>query len=181
MATGRADPLRRERILAATLDHIVEEGAAGVSHRKIAARAGVPLGLMPYHFSGMDALLRDAFTGFAGRIVGVFEEHLGGARTPAHACEAVAELIHRLAEGPRRELVLTQELYTLAARHPEYRDLTRIWMRHSRHLLEKHFDADTACQLDALIEGLVLHQALDNDTPHSRDRTLQAVIRLTST
>ncbi|MDR6974369.1 DNA-binding transcriptional regulator YbjK [Streptomyces sp. 3330] len=44
MATGHTDPQRRERILAATLDLIAERGVAGVSHRKIAARAGVPLG-----------------------------------------------------------------------------------------------------------------------------------------
>lgn len=77
MATGRTDPQRRERILAATLDHIADEGVAGVSHRKIAARADVPLGSMTYHFSGIDELLREAFTRFADQIVAVFELHLG--------------------------------------------------------------------------------------------------------
>ena len=43
MATGKTDPDRRERILAAVLDLIAEDGVAGVSHRKAAARAGVPL------------------------------------------------------------------------------------------------------------------------------------------
>ena len=57
MATGHTDPRRRERILAAALDLIAEEGVAGVSHRKIAARAGVPLGSMTYHFTGIDELL----------------------------------------------------------------------------------------------------------------------------
>ncbi|MFD6726091.1 TetR family transcriptional regulator, partial [Streptomyces sp. NPDC060131] len=49
MATGHTDPQRRERILAATLDLIAEEGIARVSHRRIAQRAGVPLGSMTYH------------------------------------------------------------------------------------------------------------------------------------
>lgn len=40
MATGHTDPQRRERILAATLDLIAEEGIARVSHRRIAQRAG---------------------------------------------------------------------------------------------------------------------------------------------
>ncbi|MFD5646379.1 TetR family transcriptional regulator, partial [Streptomyces anulatus] len=37
MATGRTDPERRDRIIDAALDLIVDEGVAGVSHRKAAA------------------------------------------------------------------------------------------------------------------------------------------------
>ncbi|GAT82509.1 TetR family transcriptional regulator [Streptomyces sp. F-3] len=179
MATGHTDPRRRERILAATLDLIADEGVAGVSHRKIAARARVPLGSMTYHFSGIDELLREAFTRFADHIVAVFEEHLGRADGPEQAREAVTDLVHALSEGPRRDLVLTQELYTLAARNPSYRELTRAWMHRSRRLLERHFDADTARQLDALIEGLTLHRALDTD-PHDRALTRRAVLRITT-
>ncbi|MFE2944190.1 TetR/AcrR family transcriptional regulator [Streptomyces sp. NPDC059255] len=180
MATGHADPRRRERILAAALDHIAEEGVAGVSHRKIAARAAVPLGSMTYHFGGMDELLREAFTRFADRVVAVFEEHLGRADSPEQAREAVTDLVHTLSEGPRRDLVLTQELYTLAARRPEYQELTQAWMGRSRQLLERHFDPDTARQLDALIEGLTLHRALNNGAPHSRALTRRAVTRITT-
>ncbi|GAA0914487.1 TetR/AcrR family transcriptional regulator [Streptomyces thermoalcalitolerans] len=179
MATGRTDPQRRERILAATLDLIADEGVAGVSHRKIAARARVPLGSMTYHFSGIDELLHEAFTRFADRIVAVFEQHLGRADGPEQAREAVTDLVHALSEGPRRDLVLTQELYTLAARDPAYRELTRAWMHRSRRLLERHFDADTARQLDALIEGLTLHRALDT-SPHDRELTRRAVTRITA-
>ncbi|GGZ09549.1 TetR family transcriptional regulator [Streptomyces nitrosporeus] len=180
MATGHADPQRRERILAATLDHIAEEGVAGVSHRKIAARASVPLGSMTYHFEGIDDLLRQAFTRFADHIVAVFEEYLEPVGSPEEAREAVTDLVHTLSEGPRRDLVLTQELYTLAARRPEYQELTQTWMRRSRHLLERYFDPDTARQLDALIEGLTLHRALDNGAPHGRDLTSRAVHRITA-
>lgn len=179
MTTGQADPQRRERILATTLDLIADEGVPGVSHRKIAVRAEVPLGSMTYHFDGIDGLLREAFSRFAGHIVAVFELHLGGVETVAQAREAVTDLIHALSEGPRRDLILAQELYTLAARRPEYRELTGAWMRRSRSLLERHFDADTARQVDALIEGMTLHRALD-DEPHPRELTRQAVFRLTA-
>ncbi|GGW52404.1 TetR/AcrR family transcriptional regulator [Streptomyces griseoloalbus] len=178
MATGHTDPHRRERILAATLDLIVEEGVAGVSHRKIAARAQVPLGSMTYHFTGMDDLLREAFTGHADHYVTVFEHHLGEATTPDQAREAVTDLIHALSEGPGRDLILTQELYTLAARHEPYRVLCRTWMRRSRDLLEQHFPPPTARQLDALIEGLTLHRAMD-DNPPDRALTREAVARIT--
>ncbi|MFF3349627.1 TetR/AcrR family transcriptional regulator [Streptomyces sp. NPDC002779] len=179
MATGHTDPQRRERILAATLDLIADEGVAGVSHRKIAARAGVPLGSMTYHFSGMDDLLREAFGRFADHVVAVFDAHLTAPDGPEQARAAVTDLVHALSEGTRRDLVLTQELYTLAARRPAYRELTDTWMRRSRVHLEKHFDPDTARQLDALIEGLILHRALSRD-PHDRALTADAITRITT-
>lgn len=179
MATGHIDPDRRTRIIDAALDLITEEGVSGISHRKVAARAGVPLGSMTYHFASMDELLREAFTRFCITIIDVFEEHLGAATTADEAREAVTDLVHHLSSGDQRQLILTHELYTLAARRPAYRELTREWMRRSRQILRQHFSPDTARQLDALIEGLSIHRALDTD-PHDRDLTTEAVARLTA-
>ncbi|MEV1045951.1 TetR family transcriptional regulator [Streptomyces sp. NPDC049916] len=179
MATGRTDPERRDRIIDATLDVIVDVGVAGLSHRKVAARAGVPLGSMTYHFSGMDQLLHEAFTRFSGTIVAVFEDHLGAANTPEEARAAVTDLVHHLSSGNQRELILTHELYTLAAREPAFRELTRTWMGRSRRALEWHFDPATARQLDALIEGLSIHRALETE-PHDRALTAEAVARVTA-
>ncbi|MFF0739224.1 TetR/AcrR family transcriptional regulator [Streptomyces sp. NPDC004111] len=178
MATGRTDPQRRDRIIDAALDLIADEGVAGISHRKVAARAGVPLGSMTYHFQSMEELLREAFGRFAATIVALFEERLGAAGDPDEARAAVVDLVHDLSSGDQRQLVLTHELYTLAARQPAYRELTRAWMRRSRDILEQHFPPDTARQLDALIEGLSLHRALDTE-PHDRALTAEAVARIT--
>ncbi|MEU0373241.1 TetR family transcriptional regulator [Streptomyces sp. NPDC006283] len=179
MATGRVDPERRERIIAAALDLIAEEGVAGTSHRKVAARAGVPLGSMTYHFQGMDELLREAFTSFSATMVALFDSRLGAAGSADEAREAVADLIHHLSGGDERQLVLTHELYTLAARQPAFRELTREWMRSSRRALERHFDPSTARQLDALVEGLSMHRALDTE-PHDRALTVDAIARITA-
>ena len=59
--------------------------------------------------------------------------------------------------------MLTHELYTLAARDAGYRDITHAWMARSRSILERHFDPTTARIVDALIEGLSIHRALDNE------------------
>ncbi|MHA6799148.1 TetR/AcrR family transcriptional regulator [Bounagaea algeriensis] len=179
MATGHADPQRRERIITATLDLIADEGIASASHRRIAARAGVPLGSMTYHFTGLEHLLREAFTRFAERIVAVFDAHLTAPTDREQAAEAVTDLVHALSED-QRDLVLTQELYTLAARQPGYRELTHEWTRRSRSHLERHFDPETARQLAALIEGLALHRALDRE-PHDRALAREAIARITAT
>ncbi|WP_198284926.1 TetR family transcriptional regulator C-terminal domain-containing protein [Saccharomonospora cyanea] len=89
------------------------------------------------------------------------------------------DLVHSLSEHSQRDLVLAQELYSLAARRPEYRELTHERTRRSRAHLEKHFDPDTARQLDALVEGLTLHRALSQD-PYDHALTLDAVVRITT-
>ncbi|MFG3254862.1 TetR/AcrR family transcriptional regulator [Streptomyces sp. NPDC048172] len=179
MATGHTDPKRRDRIIDAALDLIAEEGLARVSHRRIAARAGVPLGSMTYHFGGIDELVREAFRRFTDHMVAVFDAHLAAPADRDEAREAVADLVHLMSEGSQRDLVLTQELYTLAARQPSYRELTQEWMRRSRVHLGKHFDPHTARQLDALIEGLTLHRALARE-PHDRALTVEAIARITA-
>lgn len=177
MATRRFDPERRDRIIDAALELIAEQGVAGTSHRKVAQRADVPLGSMTYHFTNMDELLREAFSRFADRSAGRFEERLAAARDADEARIAIADFVHHDIFGTQRDLVLTHELYTLAARRPEYRELTREWMARSRQALEQHFDPTTARQLDALIEGLSIHRALDTE-PHDRPLAADAIDRI---
>jgi DNA-binding transcriptional regulator YbjK len=175
--SGRADPGRRDRIIDACLDVIAEVGVAGASHRAIAAAAGVPLGSMTYHFTGMRSLLREAFARFATEVSERFERRMATARDEDEAADAVVDIITVDTFGTQRDLVLTHELYTLAARDPDFRTITTAWMSASRRALERHFDPLTARLLDALIEGLSIHRALDTE-PHDTARAAEAVARL---
>jgi DNA-binding transcriptional regulator YbjK len=91
------------------------------------------------------------------------------ASDPAAAREAVVAIILEDVFGSTRELVLTHELYTLAARKQSFRALTTAWMSRSRAALERHFDPETARLLDALIEGLTIHRALDREDRDPRE------------
>src|SRR5690625_7589554 len=51
------DPQRRERIIAATMRILQEEGVTGVRARAVAARAEVPLSSVSYHFPSVRELL----------------------------------------------------------------------------------------------------------------------------
>ncbi|MFD2028777.1 TetR/AcrR family transcriptional regulator [Promicromonospora aerolata] len=179
MTVRRHDPDRRDRIIDACLDLITEVGVAGVSHRKVAAFADVPLGSMTYHFAGMDELLREAFGRFSRSVSDGFEQRMSAAGDLAAARAAVVEIITQDVFGSQRDLVLTHELYTLAAREPAYRELTNAWMARSRAALERHFDPVTARMLDALIEGLTIHRALDTEAPR-RETVTEAVRRITA-
>ncbi len=175
----RLDPERRERIIEAALDVIVAEGVAGISHRKVAAAADVPLGSMTYHFAGMDDLIHEAFTRFATSVSDQIESRMQATRTRTEALDAlIAHIDHDLLSD-HRELVLTHELYTLAAHDPRYRTLTTEWMTRSRAALERHVDATTARILDALVEGLTIHRALDlGPVPSGLAR--ESVLRITA-
>jgi DNA-binding transcriptional regulator YbjK len=174
----RHDPDRRDRIVAACLDVIAEHGVAGTSHRRVAAAADVPLGSMTYHFAGMDELLHEAFGRFTRDAAGQFERRMVEARTPEEAVQAVTTLITHDVFATQRDLVLSHELYTLAARDPGYRTLTNDWMRRSRDALGRHFDPATCRVLDAFVEGMTIHRALDTE-PHDDVDVLDAVRRLT--
>ena len=91
---------------------------------------------------------------------------------------AVVAIIVEDVFGDEHELVLSHELYTLAARDPAFRSLTTEWMSRSRTALERHFDPETARILDAVIEGLTIHRALDSSARDRREVEL-AVARIT--
>lgn len=175
----RYDPERRSRIVDAALDVIAQVGVAGASHRRIAAEADIPLGSMTYHFAGMDELLREAFDRFARTVSDQFERRMQEATSAEDAERAVVTLITAEVLATRRDLVLSHELYTLAARDPAYRTITNAWMSRSRAALERHFDPTTARVLDALIEGLTIHRALDTE-PQDPELVIDAVHRVTS-
>lgn len=175
----RFDPERRDRIVDACLDVIAQVGVAGTSHRRVAAAADVPLGSMTYHFSGMDQLLDEAFTRFARQVSDRFERRMAGVRDLDEARRAIVDIVTLDTLRDQRELVLTQELYTLAAREPRFRAITNAWMARSRAALERHLDPTTARMVDALIEGLTLHRALDTE-PQDVATVVDAVHRLTA-
>ncbi len=179
----RTDPERRDRIIDACLDVVVAAGVSGTSHRRVAEAADVPLGSMTYHFTGMDELLREAFTRYARTVSDRFEARMAAAPDAEAAKRAVVDLITSDVVTTRRELVLTHELYTLAARDPAFRDITNAWMARSRRALERHLDPPTARMVDALIEGLTIHRALDAPSElaaHDAGLVADAVERITT-
>jgi DNA-binding transcriptional regulator YbjK len=175
----RYDPARRDRIINACLDVIAKTGVAGTSHRKVAEAADVPLGSMTYHFTGMRDLLHEAFSRFAQTASEQFEERIAAAHDIDSAKQAIADAISHVVLSNQRDLILTHELYTLAARDRSYRDITNAWMARSRRTLEQYFDPTTARILDALAEGLSIHRALDNE-PHDPAIVGAAVERVTT-
>lgn len=159
--SGTAPSERREIILDATLDAVAEYGINGVTHRKIAALADVPLGSMTYYFTGIDALLEEAFCRFADSMSERFIQHIGQATNQSLACDALTDLICGAYMTTPRNMELMYQLYAYASRRPGLKLVMQAWMHRSQTLLEHWFDPVTARALDAFVEGMTLHYVTD--------------------
>lgn len=150
----RTEPGRRDRIIDVTLDAVVVHGVAGATYRTIAEACDVPLGSLTYHFATRDDLLLAAFERFADTAARVLVDAMADTGTP------VAELLTRLVtadDGPRHRILLA-ELYVLAYRDERYADLTRRWMLRAREAVAGRVQGVDPSVLDAVHEGLGLHQ-----------------------
>jgi DNA-binding transcriptional regulator YbjK len=173
----RYDPDRRSRIIDVTVEVIADHGVAGTTHRRIAAAADVPLGSLTYHFDGLEDLLAQAFRRHAERMSRSYEAAFDGVETRDQLIDAVTDLIHGDADADPRDWAVAYELYLAALRDPALRTVTESWMRTSRAVLERFVDPTTARGVDALIEGLVMHQTLATTPGATRDATREIVAR----
>jgi Uncharacterized protein conserved in bacteria len=165
----RHDPGRRDRLVTVTLDVIAEHGVAATTHRAVAAAADVPLGSMTYHFTSRADLLAAAFSRYADTAATRFEERMRAVPDNKDLSTALRDHIVSDLLGSPRDLVLAYELYLAAARTPALRVITQEWMRRSRSALECHVESGTARAVDALMEGLTLHNALASEPMSIKD------------
>jgi DNA-binding transcriptional regulator YbjK len=167
----RNDPTRRQRIVDATLGVIAELGTAATTHRRIAEAA------VTYYFATLEDLLTAAFLQLAAESSAAFRARLESATDRAEACTAVIDIIANQVWAEPRTLLLSYELYAFAARHPPVSAVMQHWMDSSRGALGRFFDPLTARALDALIEGIGIHNSIDR-APLERDAIKTIVERI---
>ncbi|WP_026929680.1 TetR/AcrR family transcriptional regulator [Glycomyces tenuis] len=155
------DPGRKRRILDAALDVIAEAGVHKTTHRRIAARAEVPLGSLTYYFDGIDDLLVQAFARLSDTMSVHYRRTLESAATRAEAEDAIVELICGPAYASSREMTLIFEMYGYANHHPQVMDIARAWLHRSRESLSLHFPEHVCLALDVLIEGWPIHRVFE--------------------
>ncbi|MEU9330265.1 TetR family transcriptional regulator [Streptomyces canus] len=122
--TRRHDPRRRERVLDAALDVLAEDGVSGIPHRKVAARADVPLGSVSNHFASLTELCTRAFARYVEQRSTEYEALFAEVTSREDLIEV---LVERVRGGPsrHRSAVLGFELHLAALRDPALRALTQ--------------------------------------------------------
>ncbi|NEA39148.1 TetR family transcriptional regulator [Streptomyces sp. SID11385] len=172
----RHDPARRTRVLDATLDVLVSDGAAGITHRKVAARADVPLGSVTYHFASLAELQAAAFARYVALRAEEFAAAFAEVRDRAGLLDVLVAQVREVRER-RRSAVLGFELHLAALRDPALRALTEEWTAASRAVLARFTGPVAAGRVDAFLEGLILH-ALLAPTPEPEESTRAALAGL---
>jgi DNA-binding transcriptional regulator YbjK len=125
----------------------------------------------------LEDLLTAAFLQLAAESSAAFRARLEVATDRATACTAVIDVIANRVWAEPRTLLLSYELYAFAARHPPVGAVMQNWMDSSRDALGHFFDPLTARALDALIEGIGIHNSIDR-APLDRDTVKIIVERI---
>lgn len=171
----KRDPERRRReILDAAAEVIVEHGPAALTHRAVAARAGLALGTMTRHFPSIDDL-REATLRMLGDEVDAsivqIERELAACDDPA---ERLATLIHAFLLDSR-QVQASIALVTAATSDHTLRSLALRWTDRLTDVLSRHVGRARAVAIEVYLDGAVLHAAL-HDKPLSTE-ALTHVIR----
>ena len=140
----------RERILAAAVERIAEEGIDDVRIARVAMDAGVSTSLVHYHFETREALLAEALE--------YSYEHAGDVRMGEGGLEDKIDQLLPYPGSLERDWILWVELWLRAVRHPELRptaarlyDRMRTWLAEG---MEDEAEAERAAdRLMALADG----------------------------
>jgi DNA-binding transcriptional regulator YbjK len=165
---GPGDPDRRERIARAAITVVAERGVEGLTHRAVAAAAGVPLGSTTYHFASLDDLLEMALYTAAQDNVRRLRAWEAGLAADASLATALAGLVMSSLGGEERSLTVVEyELYVAALHRKRLRAASSAWDDAMVELFASRTDQVTGRLLAATFCGLVM-QALVADRPPDR-------------
>ncbi len=131
---------RREHILATTLAVIATDGVAGVTHRRVAEAAGVPLGSTTYYFDSLQHLLREAFMHHVARAEQIYDDAL---ERPIEHVEDLADYLVALTErefDEPRFLLVEYELTVFAARDGQVAEALERWDASMVAALARHLE-----------------------------------------
>jgi len=130
---------RRRGILEAVLRIVADGGVDAVTHRRVAAEAGVPLGSTTYYFRSREELLLEAFRLYVAENTALYDglERSGGSDTLDSLVDLLVTATQRQFEDGAM-LLAEYELILFAARNPDFAREYRAWQRtHAVHLTER--------------------------------------------
>lgn len=159
----RRDPeARRREIITAAAELIVEVGVDAITHRMVAARAGVPLGATTQYFDTLDDL-RDAALGalaheIEARVEQTRAEVVAEGVTPA----AIARLVHRSLEDARA-VQADRAVVTAAVHDPRVRELARHWSDEVIGFMAPIHGEDRARAASVFIDGVLWHAQIHDE------------------
>lgn len=165
---------------------IARVGPDGLTHRAVAAEAGLPLAATTYWFSNKEDMVRAALEHAAERDIAYWEALRDASR--AWTSDTLATELTNVIEAScttRRECAIVDcALWLEAVRRPELRDVAQRWLDAYAQTIQailRNADAPaTAADADLLgsvVDGLIGHQ-LASPGPFDRARVTSRLQRL---
>lgn len=176
---------RRRAILEATLQVIAEGGIDAVTHRRVAAAAGVPLGSTTYYFATRDVLIRETFRNYVATADSTI-----AALHSAHNDDTIAGIAATMVALARHEAASASvvraeyELILHAGRDPELAADLRAWERNNASQLAEMLERlgtlrplETARGLIRLVRGHELDSLWGDPDPEELGRQITHLLQ----
>lgn len=182
-APGRRDPEgRRRAIVEAATELIIEHGASALTHRAVAARAGVSLGSTTQYFASLDELRECALQALADDIDAELAQVADELQPLEDAPERCAAVMYEFLRD-NRQVRADLELMTAGMSDPRLRDLALRWTDRLTEILAQHIDRTAALAIVLYLDGVTLHAGL-HDEPvdaESMARAIRALMTISQT
>jgi DNA-binding transcriptional regulator YbjK len=164
--TQERSRVRRDALLRAALMLIAEGGTRAVTHRAVAARAGLPPASTTYYFESIHQLTEEALKLHVAERVAELQALVDAAALGGRSVEDIARrFAESLAERSRSVVVAQFEVYLEAARNPALRDSVRLALDGFEKLAEVALEtlgarrpAEAAAAFVAMLDGFALHR-----------------------
>lgn len=173
----RRDPERRRReIVDAAVAIVVEEGPDALTHRKVAARAGVPLGSTTQYFATLGDLRAAALNSIIDEALGWLGElEATFVREGASPSVYTAALLRYL-DDPH---IVRGDFAVMCAApsHPELWELNARWAQAFTTALERYLTDDSARAVAIFTDGAIVNSVLTEQSvdPDLLERSLAAL------
>jgi DNA-binding transcriptional regulator YbjK len=127
--TSRVEPVqrrsrdRRELLLRAAVDLVADGGPKAVTHRAVAARAGVPQASTTYYFSSIQELTDEALRLHLSERTSELQAMFTEATAKGGTTEDIARMLAEMLITRSRDIAIAQfEVYMQAGRNPSLRE-----------------------------------------------------------
>ena len=164
---------RRSALIEAAAELLLEQGLTAISHRAVAARAGLPLASTTYYFGSADDLRDEALQHIAedwAARAGAAVRALPAQLDVVRAAQAVGSIIG--ADAPSPEMLLMYERYLEAGRHQRLRRVVVDWNGHLKELVREVLrraglpdDEDWAGLVLAVADGVAVTALAEGTSP----------------
>ena len=177
--------LRRDELLAAAIELFADGGARAITHRAVAARAGLPSATTTYYFESIDELIREALSAHMTRWTRELDALAAVDFVVDVSLDDAAGFIAAVfAERGPDVAALHLSIFLAAAREPTLREVTDAALRAleglSTSILAKIGAPDSdelAAAVVALIAGTALRRQTGVYSEDAEARFLTAAIR----